>query len=81
LTRILLTGDVEMRINGSFDEVRESFKQALASNGPWELHGPDGRTFVINPSHVLFLEDDYGPSADNGSTQDHRPQQEPVWAR
>jgi hypothetical protein len=57
LTKVRLTGDVELRINGSsFEDVRTSFKTALATNSPWEINGADGQVVVVNPHHVLFLE-------------------------
>jgi hypothetical protein len=80
LTRVRLTGEVELLIDGNFDDVRASFKAALASNKPWEINGPD-QVVVVNPHHVLFFEpvpDGYVGDS-RPSTRHHEP--EPVAAQ
>ncbi len=56
MTKVRLTGDVEMTINGSLEDVLGSFKAALVHGVPWEIRGPDGQAVALNPHHVLFIE-------------------------
>jgi len=71
---VKLNGGVEIHVDDAdFMALQEAFEIALAANKPLEIHSPNGRTAVVNPHNILYLE---GPSqvrpSSNGVTRSDR---------
>jgi hypothetical protein len=59
---VKLNGGVEIHVgDADFEALQVAFQAALADNTTLEVHSPDGRTIVLNPHNVLYVE---GPSGE-----------------
>lgn len=51
-----LTGGEEIRVELSFEQIRDALQEALRARALLELHRSDGEVVVINPLQVLYIE-------------------------
>lgn len=54
---VKLNGGVEIHVGGEdFAALQEAFQASLIENKPLRIHSPDGRTVVLNPHNILYVE-------------------------
>lgn len=56
MTKLQLSGGEVIQIELRLEELREALQAALAENRLLELNAPDGRSVVINPHQVQYLQ-------------------------
>jgi hypothetical protein len=63
MTRVRLSGGVELWIDANLDDARKAWRQALAEAQMLEIKNDDGNVVAINPHQVLYLEQTPKPAA------------------
>jgi hypothetical protein len=57
VTMLRFSGGEVVRVNLSFEDVRELLRDALASNGILEFEDSDGTAIIVNPLQVQIVQD------------------------
>jgi hypothetical protein len=63
VTRVRLSGGVELWIDANLEDARKAWRRAVAQLQMLEITNDDGNVVAVNPNQVLYLEEMAKPRA------------------
>jgi hypothetical protein len=53
---VFLSGGLQVKVVADFETLRDGLRQAIVEPGVIEITAANGKTMVLNPEHVVYLE-------------------------